>query len=51
MPVFNLESYETATGRGDDRKDRINRRKEKMLLSGRTRKEKGSCLLYAHDSS
>lgn len=35
-----------ATGRGDDRKDRINRRKEKMLLNGRTRKEKGSCLFY-----
>lgn len=28
MQVFILEDYNTATGRGDDRNDRINRRKE-----------------------
>jgi len=28
MQVFILEGYRTATGMGDDRKDRINRRKE-----------------------
>lgn len=45
MQVFTLE------GRGDDRKDRINRRKEKMLLNGRTSKETGSCLFYTGESS
>lgn len=51
MQVFTLEGYKIAIGRGDDRKDRINRRKEKMLLNGRTRKEKGSYPFYTHDSS
>lgn len=40
MEVFILEGYKTATGRRDDRKGRISRRKEKMLLSGRTRERK-----------
>lgn len=35
-----MEGYKTATGRSDDRKGRISRRKEKMLLNGRTRERK-----------
>lgn len=51
MQVFILESYKTATGRGDNRKDRINSRKEREFLNGKTGEEKGGCLLCTHNSS
>lgn len=50
MQVFILKSYKTATGGSDNRKDRINRRKER-ILNGKTGEEKGGCLLFTHNSS